>query len=225
MLLSHVIRAKTCVTMRAMNQMTPAPRIGAAHWLIGLNVLAFVLQWSDQRSAMQWFALWPLNLGSLAESPDLFELWQIVTSAFLHGSIMHLAFNMLGLWMFGREVEAAFGTRRFLVLYFVSVLTASFCQLLTMALVEEFVPTIGASGGVMGILLAFAMLYPKRIIVLLIPPIPLPAWLFVPLFALVELFLGLSGKQSGVAHFAHLGGMLGSLVLTRYWLRKRRRVT
>jgi len=209
--------------MLAMNQINPAPRIGATQWLIGLNVLAYFLQWRDQQSAMQLFALWPLNLSGSADFPHLFELWQIFTSAFLHGGPMHLGFNMLGLWMFGREVEAAFGWRRFLVLYFVSVLVASLCQLLTMYLVGEFVPTIGASGGVMGILLAFAMLYPKRIIVLIIPPIPLPAWLFVPLFALVELFLGLSGKQSGVAHFAHLGGMLGALVLTRHWLRARRR--
>lgn len=206
-----------------MNSITPAPKIGATHWLIGLNVLAFFLQWSDPHGAMQWFALWPLNLGSFADFPHLFELWQILTSAFLHASITHLAFNMLGLWMFGREVEAAFGTRRFLVLYFVSVLAASLCQLLTLYLAEEFVPTVGASGGVMGILLAFAMLYPKRIIVLLIPPIPMPAWLFVPFFALLELFLGLSGKQSGVAHFAHLGGMLGSFLLTRHWLHTLRR--
>lgn len=206
-----------------MNSITPA-KIGATHWLIGLNVLAFFLQWSDPHGAMQWFALWPLNLGSFADFPHLFELWQILTSAFLHASITHLAFNMLGLWMFGREVEAAFGTRRFLVLYFVSVLAASLCQLLTLYLAEEFVPTVGASGGVMGILLAFAMLYPKRIIVLLIPPIPMPAWLFVPFFALLELFLGLSGKQSGVAHFAHLGGMLGSFLLTRHWLHTLRRV-
>ncbi len=211
-----------------MNEITPAPgiapRFGATHWLIGLNVVAFFLQWTDQRSALQWFALWPLNVGSAADFPHFFEVWQIFTTAFLHSSPTHLAFNMLALWMFGREVEAAFGTRRFLTLYFVSVLAASLCQLLTLYLAEEFVPTIGASGGVMGILLAFAMLYPKRIIVLLIPPIPLPAWLFVPLFALLELFLGLSGKQSGVAHFAHLGGMLGSFILTRYWLRTLRRV-
>ena len=209
--------------MRAMNQITSAPKIGATHWLIGLNLLAFFLQWGDPRSAMQWFALWPLNLGNFADFPHLFELWQILTSAFLHASITHLAFNMLGLWMFGREVEEAFGTRRFLVLYFVSVLAASLCQLLTLYLAGEFVPTVGASGGVMGILLAFAMLYPKRIIVLLIPPIPMPAWLFVPLFALLELFLGLSGKQAGVAHFAHLGGMLGSFLLTRHWLHTLRR--
>jgi len=214
--------------MRVMNEITPTPRIGprigATHWLIGLNVIAFFLQWTDQRSALQWFALWPLNVGSSADFPRLFEIWQIFTTAFLHSNPTHLAFNMLGLWMFGREVEAAFGTRRFLTLYFVSVLAASLCQLLTLYLADEFVPTVGASGGVMGILLAFAMLYPKRIIVLLIPPIPLPAWLFVPLFALLELFLGLSGKQSGVAHFAHLGGMLGSFILTRYWLRTLRRL-
>jgi membrane associated rhomboid family serine protease len=105
------------------------------------------------------------------------------------------------------------------VLYFAAILSAAVVQLLvvTSTLGRQVYPTIGASGGVFGILLAFAWLYPRRIVVLLIPPIPMPAWLFVLLYGLVELVSGVFGTKSGIAHFAHLGGMLGAFIVLRYW--------
>lgn len=156
------------------------------------------------------FALWPLASGA-------FMPWQLVTYAFLHGGLSHLVFNMFGLYMFGAELERVWGSKRFLIFYFVSVLTAAAAQLAVAAWTGNVYPTIGASGGLFGLLVGFAMLFPHRKIVPLIPPIPMPAWLFVVLYGLVELGLGVTGSLAGIAHFAHLGGLLGGWLVIRYW--------
>jgi membrane associated rhomboid family serine protease len=153
-------------------------------------------------------------------------VWQIVTYAFLHSTTQfaHIAFNMFGLWMFGTEVERTVGARQLLICYFASVVTAALSQLFVpMLLGAEPEATIGASGGVFGLLLAYAYLFPKRKVIPLIPPIPMPAWLFATLYAGLELVLGVTGSQASVAHFAHLGGMVGSaLVILQWRLRYRR---
>ncbi|MBI1397155.1 MAG: rhomboid family intramembrane serine protease [Betaproteobacteria bacterium] len=156
------------------------------------------------------YALWPLGSG-------LFMPWQVITYAFLHGSLAHIGFNMYGLWLFGRELEDVWGPRRFLTFYTVSVLFAAFSQLAVTSLMGSITPTIGASGGVFGLLLGFAMVFPRRTILPLIPPIPMPAWMFVTLYGLVELTLGVFGTANGIAHFAHLGGLLGGWLVMRYW--------
>lgn len=156
------------------------------------------------------FALWPIASGA-------FLPWQVVTYAFLHGGLSHLVFNMFGLYMFGAELERVWGSKRFLIFYFVSVLTAAAAQLAVAAWTGNVYPTIGASGGLFGLLVGFAMLFPHRRIVPLIPPIPMPAWLFVVLYGLVELGLGVTGSLAGIAHFAHLGGLLGGWLVIRYW--------
>ena len=176
------------------------------------TIASFMLEIAVGDSLIASLALWPLN--------GYFMPWQIVTYAFLHGSLMHLAFNMYGLWMFGSEVEYLLGRRAFLRLYFGSVLSAGFTQLLVTSFTGGTYPTVGASGGLFGLLLAFGMIFPNRIIVLLIPPIPLPARLFVILYAGVELLLGVTGTLAGVAHFAHLGGMLGGYMVIRRWMRR-----
>ncbi|TSA53020.1 MAG: rhomboid family intramembrane serine protease [Nitrosomonadaceae bacterium] len=158
------------------------------------------------------FALWPLQAG--------FTPWQLVTYAFMHASILHLAFNMYGLWLFGRELENLLGRRALLQLYFASILSAGVTQLLFTHLTGDVYPTVGASGGVFGILLAYGIFFPNRILMLLFPPIPLPAWLFVTLYAGIELTLGVTGTQAGVAHFAHLGGMVGGYLIIRRWRRR-----
>ena len=136
--------------------------------------------------------------------------------------IWHLLFNMLGLWMFGEEVERYVGPRRLLSLYFASVITAALSQLFVPVLFgAPPAATIGASGGVFGLLFAYAYLFPTRKVIPLIPPIPMPAWLFAALYAGLELFLGVTGNQSGVAHFAHLGGMVGSALVIMQWRRAR----
>jgi membrane associated rhomboid family serine protease len=146
-----------------------------------------------------------------------FEPWQLVTYAFLHGSILHLAFNMFALYMFGSAIEQVFGTRRYVVFYFVCVVSAAITQLIVAMLSSAIYPTIGASGGVFGLLLAYAIYFPRNRVMLLFPPIPMPARVFVLVYAAIELLLGVSGSQPGVAHFAHLGGMIGGYLLLRFY--------
>ncbi len=155
------------------------------------------------------FALWPLQSG-------LFWPWQVVSYGFLHGSLMHLFFNMLGLWMFGSELERLWGRARYAQFLLASLLAAALTQLLITWLSGSNIPTVGASGALYGLLLAFGMLFPNRTIMPLFPPIPMKARTFVIVFGVIELLFGLSGA-SGVAHFAHLGGMLGGFLMIRYW--------
>lgn len=175
--------------------------------LICANVAGFVLELFIAPEFAARLALWPLQGG--------FMPWQLLSYAFLHASIAHLAVNMFGLWMFGRDVEGLLGRAGMFKLYFVSVLSAAVTQLLVAGVRGIPYATVGASGGVFGILLAYAIYFPKRMIVLLFPPIPLPAWLFVSLYAVVELALGVTGTEAGVAHFAHLGGMIGAYAVLR----------
>jgi len=180
--------------------------------LILANVAVFILEAMVGVNAMTaYLGLWPIGTG-------VFQPWQIITYGFLHGSVMHIFVNMFALYMFGGQLERLFGPKRFLNLYLASIIAAGLSQLAYAAFTgADPYPTIGASGGVFGILLAFAMYFPRQTIVLLIPPIPMPAWLFVTLYGLLELFLGVSGMEINVAHFAHLGGMLGAWLLIQYW--------
>ena len=189
--------------------------------LIAANVVMFVLQ-SSFKGDFDGLALWPLVQ---IDGQVYFRVWQIITYAFLHSTDnnSHMLFNMLGLWMFGAEIERYVGPWRLLACYFASVITAALTQLM----VPEFLPmapgpTIGASGGVFGLLLAYALLFPHRKVVPLIPPIPMPAWLFATIYAGGELLLGVTGAFSGIAHFAHLGGMIGSALVVFQWSRGRR---
>ena len=180
--------------------------------LIVTNVLIFALEILLGERPVEALALWPLGRH--------FEIWQPLTYAFLHGSLAHLLFNMLGLYMFGADLERVWGSRRYLVYYTVSVLAAAIAQLGFAALAQSDVPAIGASGGVFGLLLAFAVYFPHRTVMLIIPPIPMPARVFAILYGILELLFGITGAQGGVAHFAHLGGMLGGYLLIRSWRSK-----
>jgi membrane associated rhomboid family serine protease len=155
-----------------------------------------------------FLALWPLNSGH-------FLPWQLLTYAFLHGDILHLFFNMLGLYMFGAEIEKIWGRQRYLQYLGASALMGAVAQL-GMGLLMPTGPTLGASGALFGLLLAFGMMFPDRTIMPLFPPIPMKAKVFVAVFGGLELLMGLTGR-SGVAHFAHLGGMLGGWLLIRFW--------
>jgi membrane associated rhomboid family serine protease len=152
------------------------PRVTQA--LIIANALAFFMQAAGGGALFTTLALWPVG--------PQFAPWQIVTYAFLHGSVSHLVFNMFGLYMFGQDLERVWGPQRYLLYYAVSVVSAA-------------------------------------AVMLLIPPIPMPAWLFATLYGIVELVLGVTGTASGVAHFAHLGGMLGGYLLIWHWRTNRRR--
>ncbi len=196
--------------------------------LLIANVVIFLVQMIFHDNATftvtRLFGLWPLGPDRIfAMGPDGpvyvgFRVWQVVTSGFLHGGFLHIALNMYALFLFGGAIEQTFGTRHFLVYYFVCMITASLAQLAVIHyFTGGFYPTIGASGAIFGILLAFGMLYPHQRLLLVFPPIELPAWAFVTGYGALELVQGVLGTQAGVAHFAHLGGMLGGFVLIQYW--------
>jgi membrane associated rhomboid family serine protease len=162
-----------------------------------------------------YFALWPVN--GYPGDPQ-FQIWQLVSYSFLHGGFAHILFNMYALWLFGSDIERLVGSRRFTVYYFVCVITAALAQLAVQHLEGGISgPTVGASGGIFGILLAYGLAFPHRRLMLIFPPIPMPAWVFVTLYGLLELFLGVTGREASVAHFAHLGGMVGGFALILYW--------
>lgn len=195
--------------------------------LIIANVVVFAAQ---QFLLGDWlivhFALWPLGQFPVpgAGISVGFEPWQLVTYSFLHGNTQHIFFNMFALYMFGSGVEQYLGSPKFLTLYSASVISAAVTQLIVVsgsAAADGPVPTVGASGGVFGLLLAFGWLFPRSRVTLIFPPIPMPAWVFVTLYGLVELASGVFGTWGGVAHFAHLGGMVGAFVLLQIWGRQR----
>jgi membrane associated rhomboid family serine protease len=177
--------------------------------LIVANCAIFFLDSLGSGSFGMLFALWPLG--------SYFMPWQLLTYAFLHGGLSHLAFNMFGLYMFGGDVERVWGARRFLVFYLFCALSAGIMQLVVTALTGGFYPTVGASGALFGLLLAFARCFPYRVVVPLFPPIPMRAPVFVMVFGILELVLGVTGTQAGVAHFAHLGGLGGGYLFMRFW--------
>jgi membrane associated rhomboid family serine protease len=189
----------------------------ATRALILINVGVYLLELLAPGPLLQWFALWPLG-------DPLFRPWQLITYAFLHDpkGITHILFNMFALFMFGRTLELYWGGRRLLLFYLVCVLTAALTQLAAQHGSGVGEEVIGASGGIFGILLAFAWYFPRQRIILLIPPIPMPAWLFVTLYGLLELFFGVTGTEAGVAHFAHLGGMAGGALCILYWRMRHR---
>ena len=170
---------------------------------------------------MLWPAGTPEVLGG-SRIPQFYP-WQLITSGFMHGGFGHIFFNLFGLWMFGAVVERTLGSKRFLTFYLVCVLGASLLQLVVtsypfwMGEIVRPVPTLGASGGVLGVMAAFGMLYPEQKIFLLFFPVPIPARWFVLGYAAFSLFAGFQGVQAGVAHFAHLGGMVTGALLILYW--------
>jgi membrane associated rhomboid family serine protease len=193
---------------------------------------------------MRWLALWPLGSG-------LFMPWQLLSYTLLHGDLAHLLFNMLGLWMFGSELERLWGVRRYLQFMAGAGVAAALAQLLVTALMGSAAPTVGASGVLFGLLMAYALSFPRRqfdlvgflpVVLLLmpsqilniagmvlffvlftnrqavpIPPVFVPAMTLVAIYGALELFLGLFVRSGGIAHFAHLGGLLGGWLMMAWW--------
>ncbi|HEY2419485.1 MAG TPA: rhomboid family intramembrane serine protease [Steroidobacteraceae bacterium] len=187
--------------------------------LLYANLIVYGLEWLTGDRLLDTFALWPVGAERL-DGGHPFEPWQLVTYAFLHDTrtLWHLFGNMFALYMFGPDAELTLGWRRFSFYYFACVIGAGLTQLWV---VQSFSPgvgeTIGASGGIFGLLLFYGMTFPHRRLLLLFPPIPMPAWVFVTLYGILELSLGVFGQMQGVAHFAHLGGMATGLALILYW--------
>jgi len=190
--------------------------------LLVVNVAMYLLQMLLPERALASFMLWPLDsAGVLAYTPYGFLPWQLLSYGFLHGGVGHLLFNMLALVMFGAPLEQTWGQRRFLTYFLICVVGAGLCQLLVVSWSLQhhgiLIPTIGASGGVFGLLLAYGLLFPNHRVMLLFPPIPMKARTLVIVYGAISLVFGVTGTQSGVAHFAHLGGMLFGWLTIRYW--------
>lgn len=188
--------------------------------LLITNGLVYAAQQFAPNFMIGTFALWPFGSPAAPFMP-----WQLVTYGFLHDmhSLTHILFNMFGLWMFGRDLERLMGPQRFLTYYLTCVVGAGIVQLIVAGMQGGMYPTLGASGGVFGILLAYGLTFPNNTVMLLFPPIPMKAKYFVLCYGLLELYLGVSGASPGVANFAHLGGMLFGFLLLQYWRRSRRR--
>lgn len=176
------------------------------------------------------FALFPFE-------SQMFKWYQVVTHMFMHGGFWHLLFNMYTLAIFGTVLERQWGANKFLLFYFVTGIGAALCHNLVLHLQISHalsggdmmtaasimrIPTVGASGAIYGVLLGYGMLFPNSILQLIFPPVSLKAKWFVLIFAGIELLTGLTGMGGGIAHFAHLGGMLFGLILILYWKKKNR---
>lgn len=194
--------------------------------LLVSNLMVFGLQLLGGEGMLLAFGLWPLGeypigvlRGELLTAG--FLPWQLLSYGFMHGNFAHLFFNMFALMMFGAAVEAVWGPRRYTLYYFVCLLGAGLVQLVVATLAVQQgsppYPTVGASGAVFGLLLAYGMMFPNRQVLLLIPPIPMRARTLVIAYGALELFLGVTNAQSGVAHFAHLGGMVFGFLLIQHW--------
>jgi len=187
----------------------------------GLGFMAYMLMGP---AMVAGFGLWPLGTAALSAQygggiPG-FQVWQLLSYGFLHGGMLHLLVNMFALWIFGSALEQFWGSRPFLSFYLVCLAGAGVIQLVVATMAADsgsVYPTIGASGAVFGILLGFAMMFPEQRLMLLFPPIPIKAKYFVILYGAFELYAGFTGSMSGVAHFAHLGGMAFGFLMITYW--------
>ena len=193
--------------------------------LVAINILMFIATLVNEIFMVANFAMF------YPASP-FFKPWQILTHMFMHGGFWHIFFNMYSLLMFGSILERSLGTKKYLIFYFVTGLGAVALHtgvewmqarvFIANAAVDAYqkllvTPTLGASGAIYGVLIGFAMLYPQARLTLIFPPIPMTSKWLVIIFAAIELFSGINGIQDGVAHFAHLGGMLFGWLLIRWW--------
>ena len=203
--------------------------------IIIINVAVMIMTYLNEPLMARYFALHPYQF--------IYRPWQLVTYMFMHGGLFHLFFNMYTLFIFGSVLERVWGTKKFLIFYFVTGLGAAAVHTSVewlqvshwMTQVAEtgsiaaqasihalkMTPTVGASGAIYGLLMGYAMLYPDSIMSLIFPPISLKAKWFVLIFGAIELLTGLTGAGSGIAHFAHLGGLIFGFILIMYWKKKR----
>lgn len=208
-----------------------SPGMSVVQILLIMNIGMFLLQlYTGSVGLIEALALWPVDFAGsvIYESTQVrsqmpqFQLWQLLSYSFLHGNLMHLLLNMYALWLFGSRLEVRWGLRNFTLYYFVCVLGAALVQLVVAgqsAAQGEVYPTIGASGGVFGLLLAYGLTFPRERLMLIFPPVVLQARWFVLIYGIIELWFGITGTAAGVAHFAHLGGMLSGFIVLWYWSR------
>lgn len=204
--------------------------------IIIINVIVWIATALTGDAMYEKFALfYPTSI--------FFKFWQPITHMFMHGGFWHLFFNMYTLYIFGSVLERQWGTKKFLIFYFITGLGAAALHMGVQAIeaqmwlaqaaegshqaqmslqVLKLTPTVGASGAIYGLLLGYAMLYPDSVLTLIFPPVSLKAKYFVLIFAAIELITGVTGVGGSIAHFAHLGGMLFGWLLMLYWKKNHR---
>ena len=184
-----------------------------------INVIVFVACWLGEEQLHSNFML--RNFALFHPLSDYFHWWQPLTYMFMHGGFWHIFVNMYTLVIFGVIVERLIGTRKFLIFYLVCGLCAAAAHVGVASLTGSFdTPTVGASGAIYGVLVAYAMLFPDSRMMLIFPPVVLKAKWLVAIFLVIEIFSGVFGTMDGVAHFAHLGGALAGWLLILYWRRQ-----
>lgn len=202
--------------------------------LLIINLLVFAATYINKDFMYSTFALF-------YPASQYFRWWQVVTHMFMHGGIWHIFFNMYALVMFGSIIERIIGEKKFLILYFICGLGAVALHIGVQAIQSsiymsqiadgsqkamaayqalKMTPTVGASGAIYGLLIGYAMLFPDARLTLIFPPVTMSAKVWVIVFAVIELFTGVTGFATGIAHFAHLGGMLFGWMLIKYWRKK-----
>ena len=202
--------------------------------IIIINIIFYIATLINENFMVSTFALF-------YPTSQYFRIWQPLTHMFMHGGFWHILFNMYTLWMFGSVLERMIGEKKFLIFYFVCGLGAvllhtgveylqvqSFMAQIGKGLASgaqsyaalKMTPTLGASGAVYGVIIGYAMLFPESKLTLIFPPVTLSAKWMVIIFAAIELVTGITGSAVGIAHFAHLGGMLFGWLLITYWRRK-----
>ena len=210
--------------------------------LLIINVLVFLAGYALQGYGVDLDSMFGLHYFMASD----FRVYQLFTYLFLHGGFTHLFFNMFAVWMFGRILEHVWGPKRFLFYYLVCGVGAGLCQelvqfvdytmelapyarvdvgggfIISMGEYLNMMNTVGASGAVYGILLAFGMLFPNEQMFIFPLPMPIKAKYFVIGYAAIELLQGLANRGGQIAHFAHLGGMLFGFLLIMYWRNKKR---
>lgn len=202
--------------------------------IIIINVLVMIMCFLNRDFMVEQFALF-------YPASHYFKIWQPITHMFMHGGFWHLFFNMYTLYIFGMVLERVWGPKKFLLFYFVTGLGAALLHVgvqfieaqIYLSNIESVqaqeayyrllgTPTVGASGAIYGVLLGYAMLFPDSVLTLIFPPVSLKAKWFVIIFAVIELVTGIFNMGGGIAHFAHLGGMLFGWLLIMYWKRRRK---
>lgn len=180
--------------------------------LIIVNILVFIM--TKLRPDLMYGAFtlyYPLSHN--------FHWWQLLTYMYMHGNLAHIFFNMYTLLIFGCAVENIIGSKKFFVFYTVCGLVAAGLNIGIDALTFNYAPMVGASGAIYGVLIAYAFLFPRSQMTLLFPPVTLNAKTMVLIFVGIELLTGVFMSNSGIAHFAHLGGMLAGFLLMLVWKR------
>ncbi len=191
-----------------MNQKTSLAFAGRTPVSIGIIIVATAVYLLQNISPQ--LALWPLYSG-------YFQPWQLFTYGFLHGSFNHLFFNMFAIFIFGFPLERMWGSKRYADYFGICLLGAGLVQLLVQYASGNIYPTIGASGAVFGLLLAYGVMWPNNKLILLFFPVPIKAKWFVLIYGGVELVFAVTGVMPQVAHFAHLGGLFFGAGLLWRW--------